>query len=60
MWHDDPGPVHPPGPGQELALQMPQVFPLQRPAQGQVLRQRQQCLLQNRLFQVRQNKSNLA
>jgi hypothetical protein len=29
------------------------VFTLQRPAQGQVLRQRQQRLLQNRLFQVR-------
>ena len=53
MWHDDPGPFHPSRSGQELALKMPQVLTLQRPPQGQVLRQGQQRLLQNGLFQVR-------
>ena len=43
---DDPGPVHPPRPRQELALQVPEVLALQRAPQGQVLRQRQQRFLQ--------------
>ncbi len=41
MWNDDPGPVHPSRPGQELALQVPEVLTLQRAPQGQVLRQGQ-------------------
>lgn len=41
MWNDDPGSVHSPRPGQELALQVPEVLPLQRAPQGQMLRQGQ-------------------
>ena len=43
---DDLGPVHPPRPRQELALQVPEVLALQRAPQGQVLCQRQQRFLQ--------------
>ena len=55
LWDDDLGPVHPPGPGQELALQVLEVFALQRATQGQVLRPGQQRLLQGGLLQVRQD-----
>lgn len=47
-----PRSVHPQGFGQQLALKVPEMRPLQRVAQRQVFRQGERGLLQGRLFPV--------